>query len=107
MHTSAIIAALPSCRQMMVLSAARRVKRIENSEIALTRHAEHMVGAMDFELIDEYLSASAVCHERAPEKYRWLSKVSGKAQPVQRPRESYPLPTSLRVLGMARNQSGS
>ena len=62
MHTSAIIAALPSCRQVMVLSAARRVKRIENSEIAFARHVEHMVGAMGFELIDEY----ALGHERAP-----------------------------------------
>jgi hypothetical protein len=48
MHTSAIIAALPSCRQVMVLSAARRVERIENSEIAFARHAEHMVGAHGF-----------------------------------------------------------
>ena len=43
------------------------VERVEHGEIALTRHAENVVGAVNPELIDEYLSAGAVCHVKAPE----------------------------------------
>ena len=55
---SAIMAAPPSCRQTVTVIVAV-MEGIERREIALARHAEHVLHAVDDELVDQDLAAGA------------------------------------------------
>ena len=66
------------------------VERVERREIAFARHAEHMVHAVDDQLVDQDFAAGAgaviAAHQFAPRRYR-LGNVLASGSAVKRSRD--------------------